>query len=121
MAGSQRFWLGMALGAIVGGAISLFDKDTRHSVQEDVRKVTGTVTYITKNPNEFIGEVKDTVNKVRSTVQQVTEDVAFIAEKVDEIKEVSPQVAEIVHDTKETFQNMSEKEIIDEKINKSNL
>lgn len=107
MSGSKKFWLGVGLGALAGGAISLFDKTTRQSVSADFKKVTGSVTYIAKNPNEFISEVKETVNKVRSTVEQVSEDVSFIAEKVEEMKEIPPQVAEIAHDTKETFNHMA--------------
>ncbi|MBM4764440.1 YtxH domain-containing protein [Bacillus sp. B15-48] len=110
MAGSRKFWLGMALGALAGGVISLFDKATRHSVKEDFKKVSGSVTYIVKHPDEFIGEVKETVNKVRTTVEQVSEDVSFIAEKVEEIKDVPPQVAGIVHETKEVFGNMAQAE-----------
>lgn len=97
----------MALGALAGGAISLFDRETRQAVKGDVKKASSTVTYIAKHPNEFIEEVKDTVNKVRSTVELVTEDVAFITEKVEEIKDVSPQVAEIVQESKEAFSHIT--------------
>jgi len=107
MANSKKFWMGIALGAIAGGAISLFDKATRQSVKEDFNKASGSVAYIAKHPNEFISEVKDTVNKVKATVEQVTEDVAFIAEKVEEIKEIPPQVAEIVQDTKDSLSKIA--------------
>ena len=107
MANSKKFWMGIALGAIAGGAISLFDKETRQSVKEDFNKASGSVAYIAKHPNEFINEVKDTVNKVKATVEQVTEDVAFIAEKVEEIKEIPPQVAEIVQDTKDSLSKIA--------------
>ena len=109
MASSRKFWIGMALGALVGGAVSLLDRTTRQGVKEDFNKASGTVTYIAKHPNEFIDEVKDTVNKVRTTVQQVSEDVSFISEKVEEIREVPPQVAELVQESKETLSQMREK------------
>jgi uncharacterized protein YoxC len=107
MASSRRFWLGMIVGALAGGAISLLDRETRQAVKGDIKKASGTVTYIAKHPNEFIEEVQDTVNKVRSTVEQVTEDVAFITEKVEEIKDVPPQVAEIVQESKEAFSHLT--------------
>lgn len=107
MASSKKFWLGMVFGALAGGTISLFDRETRQAVKGDFKKASGTVTYIAKHPNEFIEEVKDTVNKVKSTVEQVTEDVAFITEKVEEIKEVSPQVSEIVQESKEAFSHIA--------------
>jgi methyl-accepting chemotaxis protein len=107
MASSRKFWLGMVFGALAGGAISLLDRETRQAVQGDFKKASGSVTYIAKHPHEFIEEVQDTVNKVRSTVQQVTEDVAFITEKVEEIKDVSPQVAEIVKESKDAFSHLT--------------
>lgn len=110
MGNSRKFWLGMVLGAVAGGAVSLFDRSTRMSVKEDFRKVSGSVGYFAKHPNEFVNDVKETVDKVRTTVEQVTEDVAFIAEKVEEIRDVPPQLTELVHETKETFMKMGESE-----------
>lgn len=109
LASSRKFWIGMAVGALAGGAVSLLDRTTRQVVKEDLKKATGTVTYIAKHPNEFIDEVKETVNKVKTTVQQVSEDVSFITEKVEEIKEVPPKVAELVQESKETLSEMREK------------
>lgn len=106
MGSSRKFWLGMVLGAVAGGALSLFDRSTRMSVKEDLRKVSGSVSYIAKHPDEFVNDVRETVAKVTTTVEQVTEDVAFIAEKVEEIRDVPPQLTELVHDTKETFMKM---------------
>lgn len=103
MGSSKRFWMGMFIGAMAGGAVSLFEKSTRQAVKADFRKVSDSVTYIAKNPNEFIEEIKETANKLRSTVEQVTEDVSFIAEKVEEMKEVPPQVSDLVKETKLAF------------------
>ncbi|MCM3585539.1 YtxH domain-containing protein [Mesobacillus maritimus] len=108
MASSKKFWLGMVLGALAGGAISLFDRETRLAVKGDFKKASNAVSYIAKHPEEFIEEVQGTVSKVKTTVEQVTEDVAFISEKVGEMKEIPPQVSEIVEDSKETIKELTE-------------
>jgi gas vesicle protein len=104
---SKRFWMGMVLGALAGGAVSLLEKSTRDAVREDFNKVSSGVAYAVKNPTEFIEDIKDVANKVRSTVEQVTEDVAFITEKVEEIRDVPPQVTELVKGTKETLRKIA--------------
>jgi len=104
---SRRFWMGMVLGALAGGAVSLLEKSTRDAVKEDFSKVSSGVAYAVKNPTELFEEIKDVANKVRSTVEQVTEDVAFITEKVEEIRDVPPQVTELVKGTKETLRKIA--------------
>jgi gas vesicle protein len=107
MGNSKKFWMGMVLGAMAGGAVTLLEKSTRQAVKDDFSKVSSGVMYVVKNPNEFIEDLRETANKVRTTVEQVTEDVAFITEKVEEIKDVPPQVTELVKDTKETLRKIA--------------
>lgn len=85
--GKSLFWKGVFLGAIAGGALSLFDKDTRQAVAANCKKTTGEISHYIKHPNEAISQVKELTSKVKSTIEQVTSDVSFIASKVDELKE----------------------------------
>ncbi|WP_079505496.1 hypothetical protein [Mesobacillus jeotgali] len=107
MGSSKKFWIGMFLGAMAGGAVTLLEKSTRQAVRKDFSKISSGVAYVVKNPNEFIEDVKETANKVRTTVEQVTEDVAFITEKVEEIKDVPPQITELVKGTKESLKKIA--------------
>lgn len=107
MGSSKRFWMGMFLGAIAGGAVSLLEKSTRQAVKADFSKVSREVNYVVKHPNEFIENMKETANKVRTKVEQVTEDIAFITEKVEEIKDVPPQISELVKETKESLRKIA--------------
>lgn len=99
----NQFWKGMLYGAIAGGALSLFDKDTRHIMKKNVSKVYQQVSYIVRHPGEISDQVKETAEKLKTTFEQVSEDIYYITGKVDELRELTPQVKEIVKDTKDTF------------------
>lgn len=103
MGNSRTFWKGILFGAIAGGAITLLDRETRHSVVEGVKKGTKEITYCVTHPTEMVEKIRDKTEALRSTVEQVSEDVSFIIEKVEELQEVTPAVAGIVNETKEAF------------------
>lgn len=99
----NQFWKGMLYGAIAGGALSLFDKDTRQIMKKNVSKVYQQVSYVVRHPGEISDQVKETAEKLRTTFEQVSEDISYITGKVDELRELTPQVKEIVKDTKDNF------------------
>ncbi|XJZ27890.1 YtxH domain-containing protein [Bacillota bacterium Lsc_1132] len=103
MANSNKFWKGMFVGALVGGALSLLDKETRAAMKENWQKAAHGAAVVVKNPKKVTNQIKETVQKVRTTVEQVGEDLAFIAEKVEELKETTPQVTKLLKETKDTF------------------
>ncbi|MCP1156952.1 YtxH domain-containing protein [Bacillus infantis] len=107
--GKTKLLQGMLLGAIAGGALSLFDKETRRAVLETSRKTAGSAAYYIKNPSKAVESVKQTAGSIRTTIEQVTEDVAFITEKVEELREVTPQVVDIVQETRSAFSKESKK------------
>ncbi|TKC16267.1 YtxH domain-containing protein [Robertmurraya kyonggiensis] len=100
---TNKFWKGILLGALAGGAISLLDRQTRTSVVESCKKGTKEVSHYISHPTEMAEKIKVKTSKLRSTVEQVSEDVSFIAEKVEELRDVTPTVVGIVKDTKEAF------------------
>lgn len=103
MGSTKKFWQGMLIGAIAGGAVSLFHRETRQAVMENCKKGARTVSYYAKHPGELSDQILETAQSLRHTVEQVSEDVSFIAEKVEELKEVGPSVKGLVKDTKEAF------------------
>lgn len=103
MGNAGKFWKGIFLGALAGGAISLLDQETRKSVVDGCKKGVKEISYYATHPTEVAQQVKERTNKLRATVEQVSEDVSFIAEKVEELKEVTPSVVGIVKETKEVF------------------
>ncbi|WP_129705871.1 YtxH domain-containing protein [Priestia megaterium] len=94
---------GIIIGAIIGGAVSLFDKETRSSVIQGSKKLKDKTTTLIQHPELVTDTVKEKYETIRTTIEQVSEDVSFVAGKVEKLKETTPQVMEIVNDTKEAF------------------
>lgn len=103
MSGMNKFWKGIAWGAIAGGALSLLNKETRQAVTASCKTATGNISYVMKNPGKISDQVKTTANKLRMAVEDVTEDLTYIADKVEELRSVTPQVTDILKETKEAF------------------
>lgn len=108
MANSKRFWKGMFIGALAGGALSLLDKETREAVKDSWQKAVNGASKLVQNPGEVRDQLKEAAQKVRETVEQVGEDLSFIAEKVEELRETTPQVTQMLKETKETFAKKDE-------------
>jgi gas vesicle protein len=94
---------GIVIGAIIGGAVSLFDKETRSSVIQGSKKLKDKTITLIQHPERVTDTVKEKYETIRTTIEQVSEDVSFVAGKVEKLKETTPQVMEIVNDTKEAF------------------
>lgn len=103
MSGMNKFWKGIAWGAIAGGALSLLNKETRQAVTESCKTASGNISYVMKNPGKISDQVKTAANKLRTAVEDVTEDLSYIADKVEELRSVTPQVTDILKETKEAF------------------
>ncbi|MCL6574156.1 MAG: YtxH domain-containing protein, partial [Bacillus sp. (in: Bacteria)] len=60
-------------------------------------------SYIVRNPREITEKVKGTAEKLMKTFKQVNEDISYITNKIDELRELTPQVTDILKESKETF------------------
>jgi gas vesicle protein len=105
MTNTNKFWKGILFGALAGGALSLLDKQTRIAMNANCRKASSSISYMIKHPKEVTEQVIEVANKIRVTVEDVSEDIHYLTEKIEEIREVTPQVVEIVKETKEAFTN----------------
>ncbi|KAB7704157.1 hypothetical protein F9802_18810 [Bacillus aerolatus] len=97
--GKCKFFTKMAIGAAVGGAIALTDRQTRAEMKE-------WAVYLfemAKDPEGLSASSKEIINRAKDTAQQITEDVSYIREKVDSLKDLTPNVKELVDETKSTF------------------
>jgi adenylosuccinate synthase len=90
-------------GALVGGLISLCDRRTREDVMNKSRSFMYDVRYYSKNPDVVKLKLQEKSEKYQSIYEQVASDATYFKGKMDELKELSPQVKELVVDTKEAF------------------
>jgi gas vesicle protein len=109
--GKNLFFKGMFYGAIAGGALSLLDKKTRQDMRVNAKKAYEQVSYAVRHPKEITENVKETAEKIRNTIEQVSEDISYITGKVDELRELTPQVKDIVKETKSTFSNHEDSDV----------
>ena len=112
--GKNLFLRGLLFGAAVGGALSLLDKQTREAMKVNVKKAYNQVSYVVQHPREITENVKETAGKIKNTIEQVSEDISYITGKVDELRELTPQVKEIVKDTKSAFSNHEDSALIED-------
>ncbi|MDR4945674.1 YtxH domain-containing protein [Neobacillus cucumis] len=114
MTRKNQFWKGMLLGAIAGGALSLLDRNTREVMKENVKKTSESLGHLVCHPHEISNKVKGTAAKLKSTFEAVSEDITYITEKVEELRELTPQVTELLKETKDTFTVEDEEELLKE-------
>lgn len=101
--GKSKFGIFMMLGAVIGAIVSLFDRSTRDQVTRTSKNVLSDVRFYSKNPDILKQKAKQKTDKIQSMYEQFSGDAMYIKEKVEELKVLSPQVKDIVVDTKETF------------------
>ncbi|TYR79192.1 YtxH domain-containing protein [Priestia megaterium] len=94
---------GIVIGALVGAAISLFDKETRQSVVRGSKAVKDKTVTMIQNPSIVTEALKEKYEAVRTTIEQVSEDVTFVAGKVEQLKETTPEVVKAVKNTQQAF------------------
>ena len=67
--GKKTLFSSMAIGAIVGGAVSLFNKETRDYVKDKSNQAKDQASYYAKHPNEAIENLKSTVIDVTEKIE----------------------------------------------------
>jgi hypothetical protein len=71
--GKRKLLISMATGAIVGGLISLFDKETRNYTKGKLSNVKSTAAYAIKNPSEAVHQLQDTFDAMSEKFTTGTE------------------------------------------------
>ncbi len=108
MAKRNKMVEGMFIGAVLGAAISLFDKETREQFLHTSKRVSRKAADVMKNPQGYTELVKDRLNTVLTTTRQVAEDVRIVTSKVTDIVETTPEIVEAVKETKDAISNKTE-------------
>ncbi|WP_243387996.1 YtxH domain-containing protein [Bacillus kexueae] len=101
MGSENKLLKGLFVGAAVGMAIALVDKQTRKVAIEKGKEAADCVKYCAENPEVVSSFVKGKMDEVKTTLRSVSEDITFLNEKVKDLKELTPQVLEFIEETKE--------------------
>lgn len=92
MGEQNKLVTGMIVGAALGAAVSLFDRETREKTFSQIKVCSQKVWNYSKNPSELIGNISNKISVTRQKIEEVTEDIAFIVEKVNDIKQSSDKL-----------------------------
>ncbi|MFC4410179.1 hypothetical protein ACFOZY_06960 [Chungangia koreensis] len=98
----------MMYGAIAGACISLFDRRTREDLMRRTKSLSADVKFYSKNPDILKWKMQDRTEQLKSVYGQVTNDISYVQEKVQEMKDLTPQVKNLVMDTKDAFTESKE-------------
>ena len=104
----HKFYKGILYGAVLGGALSLLDKQTRDAVMNKSRVIRNEISYYSKNREELKTTLEDQMNKWKAIYDQFNSDAKYLSNKVNEVKEITPQVKNLLAETKETFSHSKE-------------
>lgn len=84
------------------------------------KKTSESLGHLVCHPHEISNKVKGTAAKLKSTFEAVSEDITYITEKVEELRELTPQVTELLKETKDTFTVEDEEELLKEVTEENN-
>ncbi|WP_332646207.1 YtxH domain-containing protein [Lysinibacillus sp. 54212] len=93
----------VVLGALVGAAISLFDKQTREHTIASTKKVKDTVTYYAQNRDELQNLIETKVEQAQTFYSTAEQNITSIMEKVEDAKTLPTTVSSLLSETKEAF------------------
>ena len=99
----NKFGMFVMVGALTGAVVSMFDKSTREQVTRNVNYFRSEMIFYSKNPNILKLKLQEKKEKIQLVLGQISDDATYVKEKVDELKLLTPQVQDLVAETKETF------------------
>lgn len=105
---SNKFVKGMVYGAIAGASFSLLDKTTRSDMKYKMKSASTYIKYYAQNPEDLKAKVQEKTDKLTSMYTQFSMDAKVFSEKVNEFKTLTPQVKNLVTDTKDAFAQSKE-------------
>src|SRR5690554_3026159 len=111
MMGKSKLFKFMAIGALVGATISMFDRKTREHTIETTKKVKDTIVHYAKNQDQLQEFMSEKLEVVQNIYENVQDTVVGIVDKIDEVKEIPSAVKGVVNETKTAF---SKSETIEE-------
>lgn len=91
--GKRTFWASVVLGAAVGGAVSILNKNARKYAKNTALTVLENLTFYYKNPTIGFQEVKATIDSFNEVFTNTTESAVNVLEKAETtINKVTKQI-----------------------------
>ena len=101
--GKSKFGRYIFLGALVGGAVSMFDRTTRDEVARKTKGISSEIRFYSKNPEILKHKLQEKKVQLQNVYDQFSGDALYIKDQVEELKTLTPQVKELVVNTKDAF------------------
>ena len=101
--GKNKFGTFIVFGALVGAAVSMLDRSTREQTTKKMKDIMSGISYYSKNPDVLKIKVQEKKEKIQLVVEQLSDDASYVKEKVEELKLLTPQVKDLVVETKDAF------------------
>lgn len=83
--GQHKLWKGVFIGAVVGGAIMLIDRDTRKYVGEKSQTTGSACKNYMKHPSEAIHNLRVNYEYLSNRINKGVEDLLEILNKAEEM------------------------------------
>ena len=93
----------VAIGAIVGAAISMLDKTTREHTVATVKNAKDTVTYYAQNRGELENLIASKVEQVQSLYTNNQEMINSVLSSAQDAKVLPETLIGMINETKEAF------------------
>lgn len=100
MMSESKLFKSIAIGAIAGAVISMFDRKTREHTIEATKKVKERVVYYANNRDELQQIIDQKVEAAQKIYVKSSENINTIVSKIGEVKEIPDSVQTIVKETK---------------------
>ena len=98
--GNNKFWKGVWWGALIGGAVTLLDKQTRQDLAYSGKKVGEVI----KNPKQTVQKVKTAARDMQEAYKNIRDDITYISDKLYELKDVPTRVSDIINESKKVVE-----------------
>lgn len=82
--GKQKLWIGVLLGAVAGGLVSLFDKETRYYTKKQLQQAKDATGYVVQNPADVARMAKDTSNQLHEKLNSNADNAINALEQAEE-------------------------------------
>ena len=93
----------VAIGAIAGAMISMFDKNTREHTLETTKKVKDTVSYYAENRDELLALVESKVEQVQDIYGAMNNNLQTLMQSGNDLKTLPTTIQSMVSETISAF------------------